>query len=117
VTIDRDGRVKYVGRRRDGTDDVEYGKITPQQYAEIIALLRDAKFESLEDRAFIWAFDTPSVAVVVASHKADKTVVSDSSYFGPESGPQAKFVSAAASIENIVDTSRWRETTAQSWRR
>jgi hypothetical protein len=117
VTIDRDGRVKYVGRRRDGTDDVEYGKITPQQYAEIIALLRDVKFESLEDRAFIWAFDTPSVAVVVASHKADKTVVSDSSYFGPESGPQAKFVSAAASIENIVDTSRWRETTAQSWRR
>ncbi len=116
VTINFDGTVEYIGHRRDDTEDVQRGRITEAQFAEIVAVLRDAGFESLEDRGFTWAFDTPTVSIEVVSDHAGKSVVSDAVFVGAPDGPQARFVAAAAEIDKIVDTSHWREGTAQSWR-
>jgi hypothetical protein len=112
VTIDWDGGVKYVARLRDQTEDVQSGTITEEQYKQILQLLRAAKFEALDDRAFRWAFDTPSVSVLVSTQHQGKTVVSDSFYFGAKNGIQERFVKTAAAIDEIVGSGRWRDHTA-----
>jgi Domain of unknown function (DUF6438) len=117
VTVNFDGTVEYIGHRRDDTEDVQHGQVTEAQFTEMVALLRDAGFESLEDRAFMWAFDTPTVSIEVVSEHASKKVVSDAVFVGAPGGPQARFVATAAEIDKIVDTAHWREATAQSGRR
>jgi hypothetical protein len=114
VTISGAGDVEFEGKewlfegnKRVEGDDKQVAKITAEEFASVIAALNRAHFSDLDDRAFSWCFDTPTVAVTVSNGAWTRRVASDSYCAGARSGVQARFVEAAADIEKIVGTDRW----------
>ena len=70
-------------------------------------VLESAHFQSLEDRAFPWCSDTPSVGVAVTVDGSTKEVVSDAHCVAFKSGLEANFIKAAAEIDSIVGPPAW----------
>lgn len=106
LTIHGNGDVEFVQRDWRGVEHRQIGKITDRQFAEVVAVLNRAHFSRLDDRAFSWCFDTPSLAVKVSTAGQTKEVSSDSFCKGAKSGRQAAFVAAAGEIEKIVGSDR-----------
>jgi len=62
---------------------------------------------TLEDRAFSWGFDTPSVGVRIWEDGKTKRVVSDAGFVGSKDGRQSRFVQAAREIDSILESVKW----------
>jgi len=106
ITVHGNGTVEYVGKmfaRRDR----ETGAVSGEALARIMQRLEEAHFFTLEDRAFTWCFDAPSVSVTVSFDGTSKRVVSDAGCTGAPWGVQARFVKAADGVDEIVGSERW----------
>jgi len=108
MTIRGDGDVRFTGwHRYRETEYTNHATLAPEQVSQIVQALNRSRFFALDDRAFDWCFDTPTVSISVTVNGKSKSVGSDSDCFGPKFGRQARFVQAAAEIDSIVGTSRW----------
>ena len=101
------GSVEYVGYRYVKTKERQTAVLTNEQLKQILEKLDRSHFFDIEDRAFTWCFDTPSVEVSVSSGGKTKRVSSDAGCTGAKSGTQAKFVQLANEIEAILDIDQW----------
>lgn len=106
VTIRGDGSVVYAGKEFANRNR-QAGILGRDEVSSILQILKRADFFTLEDRAFSWCFDTPSVSVTVTSEGRSKRVVSDTGCVGAKSGAQARFVGAVDEIEKIVGSGRY----------
>lgn len=113
-TVRGDGRVEYVGRRGHSRFDTrKLGSIEREKVMRILHTLDRVKFMTLEDRAFSWAFDTPSVGIRIWEDGKTKQVVSDSAYVGYKYGRQASFVEATRGIDGILESTQWTQCTGE----
>jgi hypothetical protein len=87
--------------------------IDKEQLNHILVEFDRADFFNLEDRAFMWGFHSPKVKVRITIDGKAKEVWGDTEWVGPKSGPQAKFVEAAAAIDDVAKTSQW--TSCENW--
>jgi hypothetical protein len=106
ITIHGNGQVEYAGGRF-ANPDPKTGAVNREQIVEVLQHLDRIHFFTLEDRAFVWCFDAPSVAVSVSVDGKTKRIVSDASCVGTKSGPQAEFVRTASEIDGIVGSDQW----------
>jgi hypothetical protein len=103
-----DGQVRYVGLLgRSRTQTKKSGTIGKEKVAQILRVLDRVEFIALEGRAFIWAFDTPTIGVRTSVDGKTKQVASDAVFVGPPKGRQAQFVKAAGEIDSILASSTW----------
>lgn len=108
LAIRGNGEVEYDGSQRDRRYPRnrirvhQTGSISREQVVQILERLDSVHFSTLDDAAFLWCFDTPSVSVAVSLDGQTNKVVSDSMCVGPKAGPQDRFVRAAAEIEKMV---------------
>ncbi len=108
ITLRGDGRVQFVGKRPySRVETTESGMINNDKVALILRTLDGVDFMTLDGRAFVWAFDTPSVAVQVSTGERTKLVVSDAGFVGAATGRQARFVEAARKIDAILMSAKW----------
>lgn len=107
LTIHGNGLVEYFGRREVRVRGPQTANITQEQVRRILQQLDRARFFALDDRAFAWCFDTPSVSVSLWLDGRSKRVVSDAGCAGAKSGLQAQFVRVADDIDTIVGSKRW----------
>lgn len=107
VVIHGNGVVEYTGFHYVRVRGKQTGTINQQQMRNILQRLHDVNFINLDDRAFAWCFDTPSVAVTLSVDGKTKRVTSDAGCFGTRSGPQGRFVAATDEIDKIVGSDRW----------
>lgn len=108
ITVRGDGRVEYLGRQpRSRFDSRKVGKIEPEKIMQILQTLDQVKFMMLDDRAFSWGFDTPSVGVHIWEDGRTKRVVSDAGFVGSKNGRQSRFVNAAEEIDTILKSTQW----------
>lgn len=107
LLIHGNGFVEYVGYTHVKITERQTTRIGQEKVAAIFRRLRAVNFDTLEDRAFTWCFDTPSVGVSVTTQGRTKWVTSDASCLGSDSGRQAQFVSVANEIDSIVGSDRW----------
>jgi hypothetical protein len=106
IRIRGNGRVEYVGGRHSKPGS-QVGSVTSEQVGNILRALDETHFSALDDRAFSWCFDTPSVAVSVFMDGTTKRVVSDESCVGAKSGLQAQFVRVTNEIDRVVGSDQW----------
>jgi hypothetical protein len=108
ITVQGDGRAEYLGRQRYSRfDSKRVGKIESEKIMQILQTLDQAKFMTLDDRAFSWAFDTPSVGVCIWEDGRTKRVVSDAGFVGSKNGRQSRFVDATQEIDSILKSTKW----------
>lgn len=107
VIIGGDGSVKFNGTHNTRVKGNTTGSVDPKKVAQILNRLNSANFNALEDRAFLWCFDTPTVGVSVTINGEKKTVMSDAACYGKKDGIQGRFVEVAEEIDQIVDTDQW----------
>ena len=107
VTVHGSGLVEYEGYSSVRVHGRQTATISKEQLMQILQKLDTIHFFALEDRAFLWGFDTPSVGVSVSIDGKTKSVVSDEMALGPKDGRQAQFVRAANEIDDIVGSARW----------
>jgi hypothetical protein len=108
ITVQGDGRVAYVGRGGHSHFETrKLGSIEREKVMRILQTLDQVKFMTLEDRAFSWAFDTPSVGIRIWEDGKTKQVVSDAAYVGYKYGRQARFVEATREIDGILESTQW----------
>ena len=108
ITVQGDGRVEYSGRQRHSRfDSRKVGKIEREKITQILQTLDQVKFMTLDDRAFSWGFDTPSVGVRIWEDGKTKQVVSDAGFVGSKIGRQSRFVDAAQEIDSILKSTKW----------
>jgi hypothetical protein len=109
ITVHGNGEVDYLGRM----DVKECGKrsdsISEGQLLDILRELDQVHFFALEDRAFLWPPDVPSVWVTVNADGKTKRVAAPKSGAGPKDGAFATFVRAAGRIDEIVGSEKWIE--------
>ena len=77
------------------------------QIRSILEEFDRADFFSLEEQAFAWGYHSSRVNVRITVDGKNKEVSSDTYHIGAKYGSQAKFVAAAAAIDEIVRTDRW----------
>lgn len=107
IVIHQNGLVEYFGDRNVGVGGRQTAQITTEQFGQIVQKLNFIDFYALEDRAFRWCFDTPSVGITVSWNGNAKRVVSDGDCTGARSGVQARFVEAAREIDGVLGSDRW----------
>ena len=107
VTIRSDGIVEFDGKQSVKVKGGQTGGITDAQFTQIIGILNRVDFADLDDRAFSWCYDTPTVSIAVSASGLRKQVASDYGCSGSQNGVQYQFVSAADEIEAIVKTDAW----------
>lgn len=107
LSIRGNGTVDYEGWAFVKTHGRQTRTLTKAQLHDISSSLDEAAFLSIEDRAFRWCLDTPSVAVSFTSGNRTKTVSSDAFCVGSKTGAQARFIKALQQIDQIVGTDDW----------
>jgi hypothetical protein len=108
VTVHGDGQVQYVGQQgRSRIRTKKSGAVAREKVGEILQVLDQVEFTTLEGRAFFWAFDTPTVGVRTLVDGKTKQVASDDSFVGSPKGRQARFVEATHKIDAILASSTW----------
>lgn len=105
VVIHGSGLVEYVGYRNVRVRGRQIAAIDSEKLMQILQQLDRTQFFTIEDRAFAWCFDTPSVSVSVLMDGRSKGIVSDSFCTGAR--VQAHFVHVAQEIDGIVGSDRW----------
>lgn len=107
IVIHGNGLVQYFGERYVRIHGQQTALLSRERVTEILRVLDRLRFFTIEDRAFQWGFDTPSVSVSVSVDGNTKRVVSDESFTGVPSGVQSQFVQSARQIETIAGSDRW----------
>lgn len=107
LTIQASGAVEYSGRQYVGVHGKQTTTISREQVMDLLEDLDRIHFGALEDRAFQWCFDTPSVEVSVSMDGKTKSVASDAYCTGAKSGPQDKFVTLTNKIDAVTSSDRW----------
>jgi len=107
MTIRGSGVVEYVGIENVRIKGPQSGEVSSEQFRQILKALDDAHFSTLEDRAFMWCFDSSSVAISVTVNGRVKQVASDGGCIGARSGIQAGFVRAADELDSIAGSDKW----------
>ena len=108
IMLQGDGRVEYSGRQRHSRfGSRKIGKIEREKITQILQTLDQVKFMTLDDRAFSWGFDTPSVGVRIWKDGKTKQVVSDVGFVGSKNGRQSRFVDATQEIDGILKSTKW----------
>jgi hypothetical protein len=77
IAIHGNGLVQYAGERFVKDRGPETSPISREQIIAVLQSLDRAHFLTLDDRAFAWCFDTPSVGILVSADGSFKRVVSD----------------------------------------
>jgi hypothetical protein len=110
MTIRGDGDVRFIAwHRYPETQYTKHATLAPEQVSQVLAILDRARFTTLDERAFVWCFDTSSVDVSFSVKGWSKRVGSDSNCVGAKSSPQDRFVAAVAEIDSVVGTKQWIE--------
>lgn len=107
LTIHGSGAVEYSGQHYVQVHGVQTAVVSREQVMGLLKELDRIHFAGLEDRAFAWCFDTPSVAVSVSMDGKTRRVVSDASCTGAKSGPQDQFVAFTNKIDAVTGSERW----------
>jgi len=109
ITVRGNREVDYLGQM----DVKECGKrsdsISERQLMDILRELDHVHFFGLEDRAFLWPPDLPSVWVTVDVDGKTKRVGAVTYGARPKNGALANFLQAAARIDEIVGSKKWTE--------
>ena len=116
ITIHGNGLLEYVGGKYARIACSQTEIVSNEQVTQILQQLDRAHFFALEDRAFMWCFDSSSLSISVLVDGKSKRVISDGGCVGSKSGQQAQFVRAADNIDTIVGSERWvRCENARCW--
>jgi hypothetical protein len=108
ITVQGDGRVEYLGRQgHSRLESRKLGKIERAKIVQILQTLDKVRFMTLDDRAFSWAFDTPSVGIRITEDGRTKQVGSDAEFVGSKNGRQSRFVDAADAIDSTLRSTQW----------
>lgn len=107
IRLHGDGDMEFIGKQSVRVEGTQTAKLSPGQFLQAMEILNRAHFASLDDRAFSWCFDTPTVSVAVSMDGYSKLVSSDAGCVGAKSGVQARFVQATEDFEKLVGTERW----------
>lgn len=108
ATVRGDGQVEFVGyERHSQTETRKSGKIAPEKVLEILQNLSRVEFTTLDGRAFLWAFDSPSIGVRASVDGKTKVVVSDTFNERSSVGRQTSFLAAAGEIDSILKSAEW----------
>lgn len=107
LKVQMDGRVEYSGNTHVRKEGPFTAAVSPSQVKQVVQRLDEIGFSSLEDRAFVWCYDTPYVTLTVASRNWGKSVRSDAFCVGNPAGPQAKFVQLTRDIDEMVNSDQW----------
>jgi Domain of unknown function (DUF6438) len=107
IIIHGDGTVEYEGKAFVKVAGRQTSTLSSEKLAEVLQRLDQAQFFALDDRAFAWCFDTPSVSVKVFMDGRTKRVSSDAGCAGAKPGLQDAFVQAVDDIDKIVGSERW----------
>ncbi len=107
LTLGGDGGGTYFGENNVAVNGLQTFSVRPQEVQSLLRDLDDVGFGGLEDRLFYGCTDTAKVAITVSVGKWAKTVVSDNTCVGPQSGPQAEFVKVANRIDERVRSDQW----------
>lgn len=102
VSTNGAGAGKYRGIRNVRLTGDHPLRFTPSQVSAVWEELRQIHFDSLDDRAFEWCYDTPRIEVLIAARGQTRAVVSDTVCSGAPTGPQARFVQAAVNITRVL---------------
>jgi hypothetical protein len=81
--------------------------INESQLMDILRELDQAHFFALEDRAFLWTPDLPSVWVTANVDGKTKRVGAVAYDASPKNGAMANFIRATARIDEIVGSKKW----------
>jgi hypothetical protein len=105
MTIRGNGDVQFTGWHvYPETEYTVHATLAREQVSQILEILDRSRFTALDERAFVSCSDTQTVDVSFSVKDWSKRVGSDSYCVGAKSGPQARFVGAAAEIDSIVGT-------------
>lgn len=107
LTVHGNGLVEYLGERNVRVGGKQTTTATKEQVMQILQHLDRANFFAIEDRAFIWCFDSPTVGVSVSIDGRAKSVVSDAACLHVRPTAQAQLLKAADMIDSIIGTRSW----------
>jgi len=103
ITIHGSGELEaFRGGDRRRPPLVKKASISRAQIDNIIATLNRVHYLNLNDRAFIWCFDTPSAGVAVSWDGGAKRISADIGCVGAKGGAQDRFVTATREIVGAV---------------
>jgi hypothetical protein len=110
IYFDKNGNATYRGNLYVRTVGPESLKITREEVAKIFEMLDETNFFSLDERAFSFCFDTPSISITVSANDGriltSRTVRTDAGCV-PRTGPQATLNKVANEIDRAVGSERW----------
>jgi hypothetical protein len=112
VEVTEQGAVTFSGHRFVEKTGKHHGKVTPSQFQQLAALVKQVGFFRLQDRyryeqdgCTTWATDNPTVDIIVTRGSKKKHV---SYYYGCKGPSVAKqIVALSEAIDKITGTSAW----------
>jgi Domain of unknown function (DUF6438) len=108
LTLQGDGLVEYRGIRFVRVKEKQSTRIGSEQLMQVLSDLDRMHFFTVEDRAFQWGFDSPSVSISVSVDGRQKRVTTDGVYVaGWNGGPKARILQIAHEIDTIVGSKQW----------
>lgn len=109
LSIHGDGRVDYEGHEFVWQCGKTGSSLRQLEVEQILEALDEARFFSMEDRAFTWTSDVPAAIITVKLNGKTKTVRGQwSVYFDVGlSKTQMEFAGAANKIDEIVGSKKW----------
>lgn len=107
VTVTGDGAVEYNGIQFVSKKGRQTANISSDQVVRLAEDLDRIIFFALEDKAFLWCYDTPRVSVSVSVDGRTKAVSSDGYCTGRASGHQAEFIRVTQELDQLVDSGKW----------
>jgi Domain of unknown function (DUF6438) len=108
LTLQGDGLVEYRGIRFVRVKEKQSTRIGSEQLMQVLRDLDRMHFFTVEDRAFQWGFDSPSVSISVSVDGRQKRVTTDGVYVvGWNGGPKARILQIADEIDTIAGSKQW----------
>ena len=109
LSIHGDGRVDYEGHEFVWQCGKTGSSLRQLEVEQILEALDEARFFSMDDRAFTWTSDVPAAIITVKLNGKTKTVRGQwSVYFDVGlSKTQMEFAGAANKIDEIVGSKKW----------
>lgn len=108
LTLHGDGLVEYRGIRFVGIKEAQTARINVEELMLVLRDLERMHFFTVEDRAFQWAYDSPSVTISVSVDGRQKRVTADGVCFaGLNGGPKTSILRIADEIDEIVGSKQW----------
>jgi hypothetical protein len=106
-TLRGDGLVEYRGTRFVRVRGKQTARISTEQLMQVLRDLDRMDFFAVEDRAFLWCFDSASTSISVSVDGRQKRVTTDDCAVGAKGRPKARFLQIADEIDTIVGSKQW----------